>query len=56
MEPIFPSFVELENKVKEAAHEIKRLRASGSSEMTDEMKAKVKKKIEKIIKLIEKVD
>jgi len=56
MEAIFPSLVELENKVKQAADEIKRLRSSREGKMTDETKATMKKKIEKIIKLIEEVE
>ena len=53
---IFPSFAELETKVKEAADEIKRLRTTGGSKVTDETKATVKERIENIIKLIEEVE
>jgi Asp-tRNA(Asn)/Glu-tRNA(Gln) amidotransferase C subunit len=56
MEIIFPSFAELETKVKEAAVEIKRLRTTGVSKLTDETKATMKERIEKIIKLIEEVE
>ena len=45
---IFPSFAELENKVKEAADEIKRLRTSSRRNVTDETKAIVKERIKKI--------
>ena len=56
MVTIFPSLAELETKVKEAAYEIKRLRASGGSDITAETKASVSEKIKKIIKLIEQVE
>lgn len=53
---MFPTLAELEAKVKETADEIRQLRTGGGGGVTDETKAALRDRIQKIINLIEEVE